>query len=275
MEVTIKPEEFNFLLDKVKKLKKGERLIKLDNEISLMFRYSKVRTGNIYKEELMFPVLDPKTDSGEVVSLVFDAKGLYNNFITEIGVFREDKTYTMHIVPQREDTVINSFRKLLIEESRVKQIQDPNEIYVWRSKLYISIVISIIIILFNIVYQVHYGVHFTGLMIMAVSEVFILVILGNAVLKKPEIKEMNEETMKRLEQILNSKYDNDGQIKWFFQNVIVGVGTDLYFESAFTHTFIKLESNLVESVNSFLRDNGWEINEVSPYCYFTLKRYET
>lgn len=189
MEVTIKPEEFNFLLDKVKKLKKGERLIKLDNEISLMFRYSKVRTGNIYKEELMFPVLDPKTDRGEVVSLVFDAKGLHNNFITEIGVFREDKTYTMYIIPQREDAVINSFRKLLVEKTEVKQTQDQNKMYAWRSKLYISITISIIIIFFNIVYQVHYGVHFTGLMIMAISEIFILVILGNVIIKKPEIKE--------------------------------------------------------------------------------------
>ena len=150
--------------------------------------------------------------------------------------------------------------------------------YEWRSKLYIAIVISIIIILFNIVYQVHYGVHFTGLMIMAISEMFILTILGNVIIKepvkKPKIEEMDEETMKKLEQILNSKYDNDGRIKWFFHNVTVGVGVDLFFESAFTHTFIKLELNLVESVNSFLRDNGWEINEVSPYCYFTLKRYE-
>ena len=120
MEVTIKPEEFNFLLDKVKKLKKGERLIKLDDKVSLMFRYSKVRTGNIYKEELMFPVIDPKADNEDIVSLVFDAKGLHNDFITEIGVFREDKTYTMYIVPQREDAVINSFRKLLIEESEGK-----------------------------------------------------------------------------------------------------------------------------------------------------------
>ena len=117
MKVTIESTEFNFLLDKVKKLKKSERLIKLDDKVSLIFRYSKVRTGNIYKEELMFPVLDPKTDNEEIVSLVFDAKGLYNNFITEIGVFREDKTYTMHIVPQREDAVINSFRKLLIEKT--------------------------------------------------------------------------------------------------------------------------------------------------------------
>lgn len=116
MKVTIESTEFNFLLDKVKKLKKSERLIKLDDKISLMFRYSKVRTSNIYKEELMFPVLDSKTDNENIVSLVFDAKGLYNNFITEIGVFREDKTYTMYIVPQREDVVINSFRKLLIEK---------------------------------------------------------------------------------------------------------------------------------------------------------------
>ena len=114
MEITIGPKEFNFLLDKVKKLKEGERLIKLDDKISLVFRYCTVRVGGILEEKLMFPVLNPKTDNENVISLVFDAKGLHNDFITEIEVFRADKTYVMYIVPERESREIDSFKKLLV-----------------------------------------------------------------------------------------------------------------------------------------------------------------
>ena len=87
-------------------------------------------------------------------------------------------------------------------------------------------------------------------------------------------EKMDEETTKKLEQILNSKYDNNGRITWTFYNVTDGV--NLYFEGVnkVTIGFIKLKLSLVESVNSFLRDNGWEINEVCAYGYFTLKRYE-
>ena len=116
MKITIEQKEFNFLLDKVKNLKDGERTIKLDDRISLFFRYSTVRVAGIVKQELMFPVLDPEADNENVISLVFDAKGLYNDFITEIEVFRAGKNYLMFIIPPREAKEIDYFRKLLKAE---------------------------------------------------------------------------------------------------------------------------------------------------------------
>ena len=113
MKISIGQKEFNFLLDKFKKLKDGERSIRLSDKLLLIFRYCVVKVDGILDEELKFPILNPKTDNEKVISLVFDAKGLHKDFITEIEVFKENKTYIMYIVPQRDDGEIDSFRKLL------------------------------------------------------------------------------------------------------------------------------------------------------------------
>ena len=117
MKTTIGPKEFNFLLDKVKKLKEGERLIKLDDKISLVFRYCTVRVGKPLEELNVFPVFDSETDNENVVSLVFDATGLHGEFITEIEVFRSGETYVLYIIPERERKEIDSFKKLLADLS--------------------------------------------------------------------------------------------------------------------------------------------------------------
>jgi hypothetical protein len=113
MKITIGPDEFNFLLKKVKSLKNGERIIKINEKISLQFRYCIVRLEGIFEEELKFPVLNPKTKDEDVISLVFDAKGLNDEYITEIEVFREKESYVMYIVPERDNKEIESFKKLL------------------------------------------------------------------------------------------------------------------------------------------------------------------
>jgi hypothetical protein len=115
MKTTIGQKEFNFLLEKVKKLKDGERWVKLDDKVSLFFTYCAVRVGKILEELNVFPILDPETDNENVISLVFDATGLHSEFITEIEVFRSGETYVMYIIPERESREIDSFKKLLVD----------------------------------------------------------------------------------------------------------------------------------------------------------------
>lgn len=102
------------MVDQVKMLKDGNRLINLGNKIQLVFRYCTVRVGDILEEDVQFPVLSKNTELGKITSLVFDAKGLHNEYVTEIEVFKENKSYLMYIVPSRNDSEIEFFRKLLL-----------------------------------------------------------------------------------------------------------------------------------------------------------------
>ena len=83
---------------------------------------------------------------------------------------------------------------------------------------------------------------------------------------------MTKTTMKRLKGILDKEYSYDGEIQWSFFNGHWKV--QLYFENAY-----ELPLDFIESVNSFLKNNGWRIDEICPdeetTYYFTLKRYLT
>lgn len=83
---------------------------------------------------------------------------------------------------------------------------------------------------------------------------------------------MSKTTMKRLKEILDKEYNYDGDIQWSFFNGLWNV--QLYFENAY-----ELRLDFIESVNSFLKNNGWRIDEICPdeetTYYFTLKRYVT
>lgn len=114
MDIEIGEKEFNFLVDKVKDLKSGERTISLADKVQLFFRYCTVKVGDILEEEVQFPVLNKNTALDKITSLVFDAKGLHGEYVTEIEVFKENKSYLMYIVPHRDYAEIQSFRKLLL-----------------------------------------------------------------------------------------------------------------------------------------------------------------
>ena len=104
---------FNFLLEKVKNLQNSKRLIKLDDTVSLFFRYATVGVGDEF-EELKFPVLSSNVVNESVISLVFDVAGLYNGYITEIDIFKSGKKYLMYIIPDRESNIIDGFKNLLV-----------------------------------------------------------------------------------------------------------------------------------------------------------------
>lgn len=91
----------------------GQRVIPLNGKIELTFRYCTVKVGELLEEEIQFPVLNPNTENERVMSLVFDAKGLHNDFITEIELLRDQRTYSMYVIPQRNELEIETFRKLL------------------------------------------------------------------------------------------------------------------------------------------------------------------
>lgn len=84
-------------------------------------------------------------------------------------------------------------------------------------------------------------------------------------------QKMDEETKKKLEQKLNSEYSINGEVVWTILNGIWRV--DLYFDSASYLTF-----SFIEDVNSFLKHNGWMIEEIISdedlSYYFTLKKYD-
>jgi hypothetical protein len=113
MNIKINEKVFNSLINKVKELKPGERDIILNAKIKLTFRYCIVKVGELMEDEVQFPVLNPETDNNKIISLVFDAKGLHNKFITEIEVLRENELYVMYVVPERNENDIKSFRQLL------------------------------------------------------------------------------------------------------------------------------------------------------------------
>ena len=117
MKTTIESKQFDFLLEKVKKLKDSERWIKLDDRVSLLFTYCVIRVGKILEELKVFSVLDPETDNENVVSLIFDATGLHSEFITEVEAFRSGEAYVLYIIPEREHKQIDSFKKLLVDLS--------------------------------------------------------------------------------------------------------------------------------------------------------------
>ena len=91
---------FNFLLEKVKNLQNSKRLIKLDDTVSLFFRYATVGVGDEF-EELKFPVLSSNVVNESVISLVFDVAGLYNGYITEIDIFKSGKMHSLYRIKCR------------------------------------------------------------------------------------------------------------------------------------------------------------------------------
>ena len=116
MQTDIQSQQFNFLLKKVKSLKNGERTIVISKKISLQFRYGTVRVHGVYYDEyLNFPVVNSKTQDEDVTQLVFDATGLHEKYITEIGVFKEEHSYILYNIPTRDTHTIQSFIKLLRE----------------------------------------------------------------------------------------------------------------------------------------------------------------
>jgi hypothetical protein len=94
MQTTIQSQQFNFLLKKVKSLKDGEKTIIINKKITLQFRYCTVRVQGTYNEQyLKFPHLNPNAHDEDVTQLVFDVAGLHDQYLTEVGVFREEDSH--------------------------------------------------------------------------------------------------------------------------------------------------------------------------------------
>lgn len=104
----IDKEKFTNLIEKVKNLKNGNHEI-TSGKFTLIFRYCTVEVGDLLKEEVQFPRLDPSANNNDVISLVFDAKGLSEKYITQIELRKTDNEYVIYIMPSREESIVNSF----------------------------------------------------------------------------------------------------------------------------------------------------------------------
>ncbi len=112
MKIEIQAKEFNLILEKVKQLQPGNRSIKVGNA-ELIFRYGIVIIDGMLTERVQFSVVDPATPSENVISLVFDVKGLNAKFNTEIEFYKENDEFQMYIIPSRDNSAIERFRTAL------------------------------------------------------------------------------------------------------------------------------------------------------------------
>ena len=107
MRLKVDKKIFMWFLEKVKDLKPNEKEIKIGKYI-FIFRYARVRIklDENYYDEVDFTALNPKAtadDLKNVILLVFDVKGIYKNYITEIQIYREDlDKFKIYIYPDRQ-----------------------------------------------------------------------------------------------------------------------------------------------------------------------------
>ncbi len=114
MKIEIDKKEFDSLIRKVKELN-GAREIRLDDNIRLKFRYCTVMIDDIpLKEVVEFPVMSPGVNEKNVVSMVFDAEGLHNEYLTELEFVRDDNSYYLYVTPKRDKEVLEKFRNKLL-----------------------------------------------------------------------------------------------------------------------------------------------------------------
>ncbi len=106
--MSMKKGQFDSLLSKVKQLRPGDREIKLNKDITLILRYVTVLLNDYIEDEVQFPRLDPNAKNEDVVSIVFDIKGLDPQYVTQVEFSREDSVYTVYIIPTRSANSVNS-----------------------------------------------------------------------------------------------------------------------------------------------------------------------
>lgn len=113
MILEFKKDYFLYLLKKVEDLKPNKREIDLGGGFILIFRYGVVTVGTAVQEEVEFPVIGPGTDDSKVKSLVFDAIGFNDKYITQVEIIKEDDKYELFITPNREEGKVKAFMENL------------------------------------------------------------------------------------------------------------------------------------------------------------------
>lgn len=109
MKLEVNKDAFSWLLSRVKNLEPERREIDAGNGISLVFRYCTVRIGKTITEEVQFSRLDPRIGNDDVISLAFDLKGLHPDYVTQVEVTRENSSYIMYLIPDRDKNKVESF----------------------------------------------------------------------------------------------------------------------------------------------------------------------
>jgi len=131
---------WGWFLEKVEGLKSGNKEIKI-GKYTFIFRYArvKIKLDENYYDEVDFPAINPKAtedDLRDVILLVFDVKGMYKNYITELQIYRIGlDEFKIYIYPDRQqndvEELFNNIYNVVYEEYKfyidlIKEISNMN-----------------------------------------------------------------------------------------------------------------------------------------------------
>ncbi len=112
-------EEFDFLLERVRKFKGSDREIKLNDNLTLIFKYGLIREGYLFSKPLSSPSKFQDAKDEDIVSLYFDTAGRDSEYVLQVEAFRvETGSKIVYGIPPREEKDADYFQKLLSEESK-------------------------------------------------------------------------------------------------------------------------------------------------------------